>query len=143
MHSLTPAPPLPTSPNHLQTDIPFPKTAKSAPVPVYTIDNHPLTSGLLTHDVITQLQVREHSEIIKLGIINMKYPILLGLDWLKKHTKSTLDSVEPAKAFEQSDNESVSDGDDEGPEVRLGVFLPWLLTSFCCTFLRKPSSKTP
>lgn len=38
-------------------------------------------------------------------------------DWLKKHTKSTLDPIESEKVFEQSDDDSaegdVEDGDDK------------------------------
>jgi hypothetical protein len=44
-----------------------------------------LASGLLTHDVITHLKVRDHAEVIRLGIVSMPYPVLLGLDWLKLH----------------------------------------------------------
>jgi len=35
--------------------------------------------------VITKLQVQDHNEIIRLGIVSMPFPILFGLDWLKQH----------------------------------------------------------
>ena len=56
---------------------------------LFTIDDRPLTSGLLTHDVISQLKVRDHTEIIRLGIVSMPYSVLLGLDWLKQHNPTT------------------------------------------------------
>ena len=63
----------------------LPRAAKPIPVPIFTIDDRPLVSGLLTHDVIAQLKVRDHAETIRLGIVSMPYPVLLGLDWLKQH----------------------------------------------------------
>ena len=42
----------------------LPCSPKAFPVPIFTIDDRPLTSGLLTHDVISQLKVRDHTEII-------------------------------------------------------------------------------
>ncbi|GLB42514.1 hypothetical protein LshimejAT787_1105290 [Lyophyllum shimeji] len=61
---------------------------KPSPIPIYTIDDRPLTSGLLTHDVITQLKVCDHSERIQLGVVSMPYPVLLGLKWLRQHNPS-------------------------------------------------------
>ena len=63
----------------------LPCTAKTFSVPIFTVDDRPLSSGLLTHDVITQAKVRNHIEIIRLGIVTMPYPVLLGLNWLKQH----------------------------------------------------------
>ena len=63
----------------------LPRSAKPIPIPIFTIDNQPLVLGLLTHDVITQLKVRDHTETIQLGIVSMPYPILLSLNWLKQH----------------------------------------------------------
>ena len=54
-------------------------------MPIFTLDDRPLASGLLTHDVITQLGIRNHTEITALGIVSMPYPVLLGLDWLRHH----------------------------------------------------------
>ena len=66
----------------------LPKKMRTDPVPIFTIDDRPLASGLLTHDVITQINIRDHTEITQLGIVNMPYPVLLGLDWLKQHNPS-------------------------------------------------------
>lgn len=63
----------------------LPLTLRDKPTPVYTVDNRPLTSGLVTHDAITNLRVQTHSENIRLGVVSMPYPIILGLDWLRKH----------------------------------------------------------
>ena len=63
----------------------IPKKMKTESIPIYTVDDRPLASGLLTHDVITQISIRDHTEITQLGIVNMPYPVLLGLDWLKQH----------------------------------------------------------
>ena len=54
-------------------------------MPIFTIDNQPLSSGLLTHDVITQINIHDHKEVTTLGICSMPYPVLLGLDWLRQH----------------------------------------------------------
>ena len=63
----------------------LPWKAKIASIPIYTIDDQPLSSGLLTHDVISKISIRDHSEITTLGICSMPYPVLLGLNWLKFH----------------------------------------------------------
>lgn len=66
----------------------LPLTLHDEPTPVYTVDNRPLSSGLVTHDVIANLRVQAHSENIRLGVISMPYPVILGLDWLRKHNPS-------------------------------------------------------
>ena len=63
----------------------LPLKGKIASIPIYTIDNRPLSLGLLTHDVISKISIHDHSEIAILGICSMPYPVLLGLDWLKSH----------------------------------------------------------
>ena len=65
------------------------KRAKIAPVPIFTIDDQPLSSGLLTHDVITQIDIRDHKEVTALDICSMPHPVLLGLDWLKQHNPTS------------------------------------------------------
>ena len=63
----------------------LPLALRDEPTPVFTVDNRPLTSGLVTHDTITNLRVQAHSENIRLGVVSMPYPVILGLDWLRKH----------------------------------------------------------
>ena len=62
------------------------KQAKITPMPIFTIDDQPLSSGLLTHDMITQINICDHKEVTNLGICSMSYLVLLGLDWLKQHS---------------------------------------------------------
>ena len=54
-------------------------------MPIFTIDNQPLSLGLLTHDIIMQIKICDHTEITTLGICSMPYPVLLGLNWLRQH----------------------------------------------------------
>ena len=61
------------------------KQAKIAPMPIFTIDDQPSSSGLLTHNMITQIDIHDHKEVTALGICSMPYPVLLSLDWLKQH----------------------------------------------------------
>lgn len=63
----------------------LPLSVKPQPIPIFTIDERPLSSGLMTHDVKTSLRMRNHSELISLGVVTMPYPVLLGLNWLKAH----------------------------------------------------------
>ena len=63
----------------------MPRKAKTASVPIFTIDDQPLSSGLLTHDMIMQINIHDHKEVTALGICSMPYPVLLGLDWLRQH----------------------------------------------------------
>ena len=60
---------------------------RDEPTPVYTIDDCPLTSGLITHDVAACLKVRQHSEVICLGVVSVPYPVILGLNWLRQHNQ--------------------------------------------------------
>lgn len=55
------------------------------PVPITAVDDRPIASGLVTHDVITELMVDRHSEVLSLGVVSVAYPIILGLDWLRRH----------------------------------------------------------
>lgn len=63
----------------------LPKRLKDVPTPVMAVDDRPIASGLVTHDVVTQLTVEQHSEIISLGVVSVSYPVILGLDWLRRH----------------------------------------------------------
>ncbi|THH03524.1 hypothetical protein EW146_g10426, partial [Bondarzewia mesenterica] len=49
------------------------------------VDDRPITSGLITQDVITPLSVSTHTEILPLAVVSVGYPIILGLDWLVRH----------------------------------------------------------
>ena len=46
----------------------LPFVERNIPSPVYTVDDRPLVSGMITHDVVTVLRVNEHAERIKLGV---------------------------------------------------------------------------
>ncbi|GJE99152.1 polyprotein [Phanerochaete sordida] len=63
----------------------LPRRLKDVPTPVTAVDDRPIASGLVIHDVVTQLTVDKHSEVISLGVVSVSYPIILGLDWLRRH----------------------------------------------------------
>ena len=48
-------------------------------MPIFTIDDQPLSLGLLTHDIIMQIKICDHTEITTLGICSMSYLVLTGL----------------------------------------------------------------
>lgn len=66
----------------------IPRRLKDVPMPVMAVDDRPIASGLVTHDVVTQLTVNRHSETISLGVVAVSYPVILGLDWLRRHNPS-------------------------------------------------------
>ena len=49
------------------------------------VDDCPIASGLVTHEVAASLIVRSHSESISLGLVSVPFPVILGLDWLRRH----------------------------------------------------------
>ena len=49
-------------------------------MPIFAIDDRPLASGLLTHNVISKISIRDHTEVASLGICSMPYPVLLSLN---------------------------------------------------------------
>lgn len=63
----------------------LPRRKKETPVPILAVDDRPIASGLITQDIITQLQIQNHSEHISLSVVSVSYPIILGLDWLRRH----------------------------------------------------------
>lgn len=63
----------------------LPCRLKDVPVPILAVDGCPIDSGLVTHDVVTQLSVDRHDEIIPLAVVSVPFPVILGLDWLKHH----------------------------------------------------------
>jgi hypothetical protein len=63
----------------------LPRCLKDVPVPIMVVDDHPIVSGLITHDILTNISVGAHSELQPLAIVAVGYPIILGLDWLCHH----------------------------------------------------------
>lgn len=63
----------------------LPLALKPDPMPVYTVGSRPLVSGSVTYQVLTRLNLRAHSENIALGVVQVSYPVILGLDWLRRH----------------------------------------------------------
>lgn len=66
----------------------LPRRLKDEPIPIRAVDDRPIATGFVTHDIITSLHVHEHSENISLGIVSVPYPVILGLDWLQRHNPS-------------------------------------------------------
>ena len=58
----------------------LPRRLLDEPVPIHAVDDRPIATGLVTHDVITSLHVHEHSAMISLGNVSVPYPLILGLD---------------------------------------------------------------
>ena len=58
----------------------IPRRLKDVPVPVTAVDNRPIASGLVTHDIIADLSIDKHTEVIALGVVSVSYPIILGLN---------------------------------------------------------------
>ena len=62
------------------------------PRTLIVVDSRVVTSGLITHFVITQLFLKDESgkiltETLDLSLIKLgQYPIILGLPWFKKHS---------------------------------------------------------
>ncbi|PIL28411.1 hypothetical protein GSI_08445 [Ganoderma sinense ZZ0214-1] len=63
----------------------LPRRPKDEPVPILAVDNRPIASGLVEYDVVTSLTVQSHSENLALGVVEVPYPVILGLDWLERH----------------------------------------------------------
>ncbi len=63
----------------------LPRRLKNVPIPIMAVDDRPIASGLVTQDVFTNLSVDAHDETISLGVVSVSYPIILGLDWLRRH----------------------------------------------------------
>jgi hypothetical protein len=63
----------------------LPRRVKGTPIPIMVVDDRPIASGLITHDVITHISVANHKEVRPLAVISVAYPVILGLDWLRQH----------------------------------------------------------
>ena len=63
----------------------FPQCWLPIPIPITAVNRQPLSSGLLTHEIFSTLNISDHTERIHLGIISSPYPVILGLDWLQWH----------------------------------------------------------
>src|SRR5258708_8572260 len=55
------------------------------PIPICGLDGSPLSKGLMSDVILVNLHIQNHSKHIYLGVVNMSYDILLGVDWLRKH----------------------------------------------------------
>ena len=55
------------------------------PIPIVAVDDRPIATGLVTQDILTNLAVDSHEEVISLNVVAVSYPIILGLDWLRQH----------------------------------------------------------
>lgn len=66
----------------------LPRARKDNPVPIVAVDDRPIASGFITQDIITSLQVKGHQECIRLAVVSVHYPVILGLDWLQRHNPS-------------------------------------------------------
>ncbi|VDC04626.1 unnamed protein product [Peniophora sp. CBMAI 1063] len=61
-------------------------TRKKSPLRLRTIDNSPIKSGLVTHEVSLQMSIGEHSERITCDVADIGDDnIILGISWLRQH----------------------------------------------------------
>ncbi len=63
----------------------LPRRLKDVPIPILAVDDRPIASGLVTQDVLTELFVDKHAEHIALSVVSVSFPVILGLDWLRRH----------------------------------------------------------
>ena len=64
----------------------LPRRLKDAPVPITAVDDRPIATGFVTHDVVASVRIKSHSETLTLGVVSgIPYPLILGLDWLQRH----------------------------------------------------------
>ena len=71
--------------DHFASRHSLPRCVKETPIPIMAVDDQPIASGLITHDVITHISVSDHKEIQPLAVVSVAYPVILGLDWLRQH----------------------------------------------------------
>jgi hypothetical protein len=63
----------------------LPCALRNTPSPVTIVDGRPIASGYVTHDMVAPLNVNAHDETLKLAVVTVQYPVILGLDWLRRH----------------------------------------------------------
>ncbi|KAF8327820.1 uncharacterized protein EI90DRAFT_2927811, partial [Cantharellus anzutake] len=49
------------------------------------LDGSPLSKGSVSHAVILNVKIGDHSEFKTFGIVKMPWDLLLDVDWLQKH----------------------------------------------------------
>ncbi len=49
------------------------------------LDGEPLSKGSISHVVVLNVKLGDHSEFKTFGIVKMPWDLLLGIDWLQKH----------------------------------------------------------
>ncbi len=54
-------------------------------IPIQGLHGEPLSKGAISHVVILNVKIGDHSETKTFGIIKMPWDLLLGIDWLQKH----------------------------------------------------------
>ena len=54
-------------------------------IPIQGLDGKPLSKGAITHVVVLNVKLGDHSEFKSFGIVKMPWDLLLGIDWLQKH----------------------------------------------------------
>lgn len=66
----------------------LPRRSLPSPLTAYAVDGRTLSSGPVTHECITSLKIKSHSENIGLLVVQCPYPVILGIDWLRRHNPS-------------------------------------------------------
>ncbi len=54
-------------------------------IPIQGLDGEPLSKGSISHVVVLNVKLGDHSEFKTFGIVKMPWDLLLGIDWLQKH----------------------------------------------------------
>ena len=64
----------------------LPTRLKAVPREVRVIDGRTISSGLITHEVVTTIVIGQHSETLSFDLTNTgRYSCILGTPWLVKH----------------------------------------------------------
>lgn len=71
----------------------LPRRSEDTPIPILAIENRPIASGLVTHDIFANIDINEHSETSPLASVH--FPVILGLDWLRVHNPA-IDWTDPS-----------------------------------------------
>ena len=66
----------------------FPETPLKKPIPIHSIDGKPLSNGFISHTVLTNCCIQEHTKYKTCGIVEMNCDLVLSIDWLQQHNPS-------------------------------------------------------
>ena len=66
----------------------FPEISLKKPILIHSIDGKPLSNRFISHTVLTNCCIQEHTKYKTCGIVEMNCDLVLGIDWLQQHNPS-------------------------------------------------------